>query len=228
VALETLVALDKVLDFFRDEGNVGTEGFLGETELDKLQPELAGDNAREEGTCLLLLHQLRVGAVVDDILAKDRCRELAVDLLGVDILDLAIEDEVVAGCVKAHGHFLTKEDKGEDIAVLHASQRVLPLATVKATHLLLAGKEELVGVDAVGDGAADDGDPVEDERRLIGVLEQQLVEDVEDDGEQEEGAKAGRNEDGEGRVGGEVAHRAGDISENTHNCAEVEGGAVRA
>lgn len=145
---------------------------------------------------LLLLHQLRVGAVVHDILAKDRGRELAVDLLGVDVLELAVEDEVVAGCVEAHGHLLAEEDEGEDIAVLYAGQRELPPSTARATHLLLVGEEELVRVDAVGDGAADDGDPVEHERRLVGVLEQQLLEDVEDDSEQEEGAEAGRDQDG--------------------------------
>ncbi len=69
-------------------------------------------------TYLLLLHQLRVGAVVDNILAKDRGGERAVDLLGIDILDLAVEDEVVALCVQTDSHLATQEDKGEDIAIL--------------------------------------------------------------------------------------------------------------
>ena len=67
---------------------------------------------------LLLLHELRVGAVVDDILAKDRCAEWGVDLLGIDILDLSVEDKVVACGVEANGHLATKEDEGEDIAIL--------------------------------------------------------------------------------------------------------------
>jgi hypothetical protein len=56
---------------------------------------------------LLLLHELRVGAVVDDILAKDRCAEWGVDLLGVDVLDLSVEDEVVASGIEADGHLTT-------------------------------------------------------------------------------------------------------------------------
>jgi hypothetical protein len=36
LSLESLVALDKVLDFLRDDGNVGAEGILCETEFDKL------------------------------------------------------------------------------------------------------------------------------------------------------------------------------------------------
>lgn len=36
LALEDLVALDEVLGFFSDDGDVGTKGVLGETELDEL------------------------------------------------------------------------------------------------------------------------------------------------------------------------------------------------
>jgi hypothetical protein len=36
LSLESLVALDKVLDFLCDDGYVGAESLLGETELDKL------------------------------------------------------------------------------------------------------------------------------------------------------------------------------------------------
>ena len=118
---EGLVALDEVLGFFGDDGNVGAEGILGKTKLDELDRKLAVCNADREPVSahLLLLHQLGVGAVVYNILAKDRSGEGAVDLLGVDILDLSVEDKVVACGVEANGHLATKEDEGEDIAILH-------------------------------------------------------------------------------------------------------------
>jgi hypothetical protein len=73
---------------------------------------------------LLLLHELRVGAVVDDILAKDRCAERGVDLLGVDVLDLSVEDEIVAGGIEADSHLTTEEDEGKDIAILRRVSHV--------------------------------------------------------------------------------------------------------
>ena len=73
---------------------------------------------RLDRTHLLLLHELRVGAVVHDILAKDRCAERGVDLFGVDVLDLSVEDEVVACGVETNSHLATEEDEGKDIAIL--------------------------------------------------------------------------------------------------------------
>jgi len=70
---------------------------------------------------LLLLHELGVGAIVDDILAKDRSGEDGVDLLSADVLELSVENEVVSGRAKSNSGFLSEEDKGEDIAVLAQS-----------------------------------------------------------------------------------------------------------
>jgi hypothetical protein len=39
------------------------------------------------------------------------------------------------------------------------------------TYLLPASKKELVRINAISDSTADNGEPVEDNRRLIGVLE---------------------------------------------------------
>lgn len=90
-------------------------------------------------------------------------------------------------------------------------------AIARPTHLLLVGEEERIRVHAICDGVADDGQPVEDERRLIGVLEQQLLQDIEDDGDQDKGGEAGGDDDGRGRVGGKVAKGAGDVGEKTHD-----------
>ena len=76
------------------------------------------DVVRRRHAYLLLLHELRIRAVVDDILAKDRCAAWGVDLLGIDILDLSVEDKVVASGVQAHRHLATEENEGEDVAIL--------------------------------------------------------------------------------------------------------------
>ena len=132
---------------------------------------------------LLLLHELRVGTVIDDILAEHGSREGRVDLLGIDILDLSVEDKVVASSVEADRHLATEEDKGEDWAIL-----------------LVVGEEEGIRIHAIPDGVADNRHPVEDERRLIGVLEQELLEDIEDNGQEDKGGEAGSDNDGRGRV----------------------------
>ena len=85
-----------------------------------------------------------------------------------------------------------------------------------ATYLLLLGEEELVRVHAICDSAADDREQVENDRWLIGVLEKQLLEDIEDYREYEEGREAGGDCDGGGRVGCEVANWPRDLGEDTH------------
>jgi hypothetical protein len=85
-----------------------------------------------------------------------------------------------------------------------------------STHLLLLREEELVRVDTVRNGTADDREQVKNDRRLIGVFEQQLLQDVEKDGEEEKGGEAGGSNSGGRRLGGEVAHRSCNISEKPH------------
>lgn len=53
------------------------------------------------------------------------------------------------------------------------------------THLVAVLLEEPGGVHAISDGAADEGEPVEDHWGLIGVLEEDLAEHVEDHGQED-------------------------------------------
>ncbi len=69
-------------------------------------------------TYLLLLHELRIRAIIYDIFAKDGRAQRGVDLLCIDVLDLSIQDEVIARCVQAHCHFTAEEDKGINVAIL--------------------------------------------------------------------------------------------------------------
>jgi hypothetical protein len=80
---------------------------------------------------LLLLHELRVWAIVDHIATENRCREIAVDLLGVHILELAIENELVACCAEIYGRLLPKENEGEDVAILLRISWMRLIATVQ-------------------------------------------------------------------------------------------------
>lgn len=67
---------------------------------------------------LLLLHELRVGTVVNHIFSKDRGCEDCVDFLGVDVLQLAVQYEFVARRSDVDGCFLAEENEGKDIAIL--------------------------------------------------------------------------------------------------------------
>jgi len=52
-------------------------------------------------------------------------------------------------------------------------------------YLFPAAKEELVRINAVGDGTADDRDPVKHHWRLSRVLQDQLLQDIDNHGENE-------------------------------------------
>ena len=75
---------------------------LGQSELDKL----------------LLFHELGVWAIVYDIGAENGGRQGAVDLFGVEILVLSVEDEFVAVEAKVASDFLPEKNKRENVTVL--------------------------------------------------------------------------------------------------------------
>jgi hypothetical protein len=71
-----------------------------------------------QATHLLLLHELRVRAVIDDTSTENRRGKLSVDLFGVHVLELAIEDELIALRSKVYSRLLSEENEGEDVAIL--------------------------------------------------------------------------------------------------------------
>lgn len=197
ITLEPVGVLEKVLCLGGNDGYVGAEGVGSQAKLDKL----------------LLLHKLGVGAIVDDIGAKDGSGQGAVDFFGVDILELSVQDEVVALGTEADSRLLAEQNEGEDIAVLRTRESVVEAwgqgLLDAATDLFAAIEEELVGVNAVGDSAANEGHPVEDEWRLgtLATDGQQLRQNIEDNGESESCA----GDDGHGEPDRLVAqmHRNG-------------------
>ena len=52
---------------------------------------------------------------------------------------------------------------------------------VEESHLFSTVEEELVGVNAVGDGAPNQWDPMKNKRRFPWILKQKLSKDVDDD-----------------------------------------------
>lgn len=102
VSLEVGVALEVGCDFVRDDGHVGSEGFGGQGNFHEL----------------FLLHELGVGAVIDNIASEDGSGQNSVDLFGIDVLELAVENEVVSGRANSDSRLLAEEDKGEDITML--------------------------------------------------------------------------------------------------------------
>ncbi len=60
------------------------------------------------------------------------------------------------------------------------------VATWHATYLLLLSKEELVRVHAIRDGATNHRKQVKDDGGFIGVLEQELLQNIENNREDEE------------------------------------------
>lgn len=57
---------------------------------------------------------------------------------------------------------------------------------MEKTDLVAIFNEESGWVHAIGNSAANDGEQVEDDGRLVGVLEEQLLGDIHDDGQEKE------------------------------------------
>jgi len=126
-----------------------------------------------------LVHKPLIRAVIDDALAKHGRRQLAVDLLGVQVGMLAVQDEVVPLWAQKHGRRLSQHDKGEAVSMLFS-----------------AISEELVRVDAVLNRAPDPREDVEHDRGALTIGEEELLYDIVDSGNEADETK--RQRDGNG------------------------------
>lgn len=68
---------------------------------------------------LFLLHQFRIRTVIHNTSTKDRCCKWVVDLLGVDIFELAVQNKFIPFRPQTHCRLLAKQDEGKYIAVLN-------------------------------------------------------------------------------------------------------------
>lgn len=87
-------------------------------------------------------------------------------------------------------------------------------------YLGFAFEKEAVGIDAVRDGVSDDWEPMENDRRLIRVLEKELAEHIENHTDRHE-RDQGRESDnpGWGRRGA-LGQRASNCGDETHGAAD--------
>lgn len=87
----------------------------------------------------------------------------------------------------------------------------------KLNYLFSTTKEELVRVNAISDSAPKEGYPVKDQRRLIGIFEEQLVEDVEDNGKHHNGECSSSNDNSGRPIRQKVAQWLGEGREEPHD-----------
>lgn len=114
---------------------------------------------------LLLFHQLGVGTIIHDASTENRCREWTVDFLGIGILQLAIEDKLIAFGAQKHCRFFPQENEGKDIAVLGtqlATTRCKDQEHEPGEHLLTTSKEKDIWIDSIRYGASNKWDPMKD------------------------------------------------------------------
>ena len=137
---------------------------------------------------LLLLHKLRVRAVIYHVLPKHRGGERAVDFLRVQVFVLSVEYEVIALHPQAYSRLLPEEYERENVAILQltSARRRESKGRKHSKYLLSTTEKELVRINSVGNGTSEERHPVENDRRLIRILEYELVENVEYDGKRNE------------------------------------------
>lgn len=71
-------------------------------------------------TYLLLFHQLPVRTIVNDVGAKHWRGKGTINLLRIDIFQLAIENELIPFGAQIYCRLSSKQDESEDITVLSA------------------------------------------------------------------------------------------------------------
>lgn len=69
--------------------------------------------------------------------------------------------------------------------------RIPPIGVIN-TYLCAGLEEELVRIHAIADGATDEGEPMEDHRGFMGIFEQDLSQNIEDNGHAEKSQQCHR------------------------------------
>lgn len=166
---------------------------------------------------LLLLHKLRVRAVIYHIFPKHWGGERAVDFLRVQVFVLPVEYEVITLHPQAYSGLLPEKYERKDIAILQLTLawRSKLMGRKHSIYLFSTTEKELVRINSVGNGTSKERYPVENDRRLIGVFEYELVEDIEYDSKRNEREKTGKTCE-DGRCIGQYAQRLEDKCKDAH------------
>lgn len=144
---------------------------------------------------------------------KDGGGEWRVDLLGANVLELAVQDKIVSFCSKKHGSLFTKKDKSEYIAILYKKDSKELKQNVRErefkfqdnvfiwdpegedAYLFLAAQKELIRINSIGDSASNDREPMEYNGGFIGIFEEKLAQDVYNHGEGDKSSETGERKD---------------------------------
>jgi hypothetical protein len=73
------------------------------------------------GIHLLLLHEFRIGTIIDDVTPKYRGCQGRIDFLGTHIFELSVQDKVIALSTEINGSLLSQKDERENISILNMS-----------------------------------------------------------------------------------------------------------
>lgn len=84
-------------------------------------------------------------------------------------------------------------------------------------YLFASTEEEFVRVDTITDGAANEGEPVEDDWGLVGVLEEQLAQHINHDGQGKERQCANGDKCENGLRRAMLAELVEETAEETHS-----------
>ena len=76
-------------------------------------------------TYFLLLHQLRIGAIIDHATSENWSGENIIDLFRIDVLQFAIKNEIVTLLTEVNCSLSTKKYERKHIPILGISARVL-------------------------------------------------------------------------------------------------------
>jgi hypothetical protein len=90
-----------------------------------------------------------------------------------------------------------------------------------STHLLPTAKKELVRVNAIRDGTPDKRHPVKHHGRLVGVLEQQLLEHIQHDNQHRKRGGGSSDNDAHRLARHQTRNRPSNNTKNPHNKSPI-------
>lgn len=185
-------------DLVADQTDVAAEVLGGQAELDKLlllhqdvvgnivddlgtEDAASREKPRGEESWAKRRSALDWNGSKDDHFVCSRSSEVGVSLLRVDMGELSVQDKVGTERSEGGGDLASEERVGKHGAVLHvrapevshvgifAHTSASLVETMGCTHLCPAVVQEAHRIHTVTDGATEDGDIVENERRLCRV-----------------------------------------------------------
>jgi hypothetical protein len=125
------------------------------------------------------------------VTSKYRGCQGRIDFLGAHIFELSVKDKVIALGTEIDGSLFSQKNERENISILNIGATAVRDRACQSnggiTYLCAAVEKEFVGVNPVANGASNKWEPVEDDRRLIGIFEEDLSQNVQNNGNNNDG-----------------------------------------